>query len=502
MVWNNEFSQGYESRKCRYRVAKYLKGYGFDLGCGNEKICPQAIGIDICGAAAEIKLDLSNPETLNIFSTESVDYVFSSHLLEDMFDTKNVLKAWWRLIRIGGYLILYLPHKDLYPNVGEPGANPNHKHDFFPDDIISIIREFGVFDVIECKRYDQKDEYSFEIILQKKHPVLKEYDKPKEKTISKKKALVIRYGAMGDNIIVTPVLRLLKELGYHVTVNTVPETKFVFNNNPNVDDFLMQEKGVIPDLEDYHKYLMTKYDRFVNLCYSIERTMLRDSGTKEFYGEPITDDRNYYDRTLELAGFTEKGLNGEIYFSEQEKVMLDYFRKKNSKTFNILWCPKGSGIHKICTHSDDIIDYLLDTYPDVKIFMVGGGDVDTIDAWKRDRLENRINIWTQRTSMIMTSVMDLVVAPETGVLNAAGCFDTPKIGLLTHSSHNNLTKYFKNCIPIQSKAKCSPCHKLLHDYFQVCPKDDQFGVPICAASFDKQEIIDAVRSVYDSRIKR
>ena len=506
MVWNQEFSQGYESRKCRYRVVKYLRGYGLDLGCGNEKISPYAIGIDICGTAADLKLDLSNPKSLDLFSTESVDYIFSSHLLEDMFDTVNTLKAWWRLIRNDGYLILYLPHKDLYPNIGQQGANPSHKYDFFPEEILSIIREFGVFDVIECKRYDEKDEYSFEIVLQKKHLVLSDFKvNKKEEVFEHKKAIVIRYGAVGDNIMVTPIIRLLKNQGYHVTINTLPNNKFVFDNNFYIDDFLIQEKAVVNgnDLGNYFKYLETKYDKVINLCHSIEHTMLKDPAAKEFYQPKVIEDRNYYDRTLEIAGFKETGLNGEIYLSASEEVMCKYFVSRNKDTFNIMWCPRGSSSHKMCTHSEDIIDYLLDTYKDIKVFLVGGDDVSTINAWVRERLENRIKIWTPRTSIIMTKFMDLVVAPETGVLNASGCFDTPKIALLTHSSRENLTKHFKNCVSIQSKAQCSPCHKLVYDEMGVCPKSDKYpDIPLCADSFDKQEIINAVKEFYDKRNRR
>lgn len=100
--------------------------------------------------------------------------------------------------------------------------------------------------------------------------------------------------------------------------------------------------------------------------------------------------------------------------------------------------------------------------------------------------------------MVATSVMDLVVSPETGVLSAAGAFDTPKIGLLTHSSKENLTKYFINDHSIQSSAPCSPCHKMIHE-LDDCTLDPEFGLPICmSVHMDPEKIKENFRVVYDN----
>ena len=142
-MYSPSLSFGYESRKCRYRILEYTHGIGLDLGCGHEKINPAtAIGIDAGGNAANINIDLSKPDALKIFSDEYFDYVFSSHLLEDFYDTETALREWWRVIKPGGHLILYLPHKYFYPDFkDDPGVNPNHKHNF----ICSFVYSVGIF---------------------------------------------------------------------------------------------------------------------------------------------------------------------------------------------------------------------------------------------------------------------------------------------------------------------------------------------------------------------
>lgn len=508
MAWNQEFSQGYESRKCRYRIIKYLKGVVFDLGCGNEKIWTGAIGIDISGKSASFHIDLSDPSALNIFSEGCADVVFSSHLLEDFFNTEAQLKAWWRLVKPNGHMILYLPHKDFYPNIGQPGSNPNHKKDFSPVDILTIMHRFASFNVVSNNSYNGKDEYSFELILQKKPQALKNFFAKIESIFPKKKAIVIRYGGMGDMIMITPVLKMLKLHGYHVTVNTVPANVCALDNNPNIDEILLQSEDMFPigQVKDYVAYLETKYDRVINLCGSIEDKFLKNPRRYENYyemfkntGKEKLDGINYYDETLKQSGFKETGLNGEIFLSKSEQESCDWFKKNNEHYFTIMYCLKGSSSHKFCTLSEDIIEHILDAHKDIKVYIAGGKDVQPI-GWERERLVNKIGVWSHRTSIIMPSVMDLVISPETGVLNAAGCFSTPKIGLLTHSSKNNLTKYFENDYSVQSKAECSPCHKLVHD-INFCQMAKEYNVPICADSFDKDEIIRNIEVAYGNRRK-
>lgn len=172
-MWNSQLSQGYEAQKCRYRVASYLRGRGLDIGCGNQKVCSEATGIDIAGTAADIKLDLSADNALYLFADGVFDYVFSSHCLEDFKCTKEILAEWWRVIKPGGHLILYLPDKKFYPNVGTAGANPNHQQDFEWQDIWAILKKFGNIKLISATEHNQSNEYSFQMICRKTFGIYK-----------------------------------------------------------------------------------------------------------------------------------------------------------------------------------------------------------------------------------------------------------------------------------------------------------------------------------------
>lgn len=145
-------------------MKEWTFGKGLDVGCGLDKINPDAIGIDLAPLpGVDYALDARD---LFVFCNDEFDYVFSAHVLEDMPDPEDTLREWLRVLRPDGYLILYLPHKDYYPNIGKPGANPAHKHDFIPNDIIEILGKICRYTLVVVENRNQNDEYSFLIVAQ------------------------------------------------------------------------------------------------------------------------------------------------------------------------------------------------------------------------------------------------------------------------------------------------------------------------------------------------
>jgi len=171
-------------------VIQYTKGVGIEVGCGLNKIHTGAIGINLVMSdldygypfGPQIKSDGTN---IPWFSSNSLDYVFSSHCLEHFHDPKKALEEWTRVLKIGGHLVLLLPHKEFFPNIGEPNANPDHKNDFFPEDVKKMIIDIGGYEIIqidtiheklkdnkiaidEAPKYGHKSlNFSFEIIAKK-----------------------------------------------------------------------------------------------------------------------------------------------------------------------------------------------------------------------------------------------------------------------------------------------------------------------------------------------
>lgn len=149
MVWRIDNPEGSESKKICWELVPYTRGLGLDIGCGPTKAFDHFIGIDsrkdtqMFGIQMNPDFTVPDASNLPMFASEQYDFAFSSHLLEHIEDYKAALKEWWRLVKVGGHLCLYLPHRNFYPNIGENGANPDHKHDFLPKDIIDAMKEIA-----------------------------------------------------------------------------------------------------------------------------------------------------------------------------------------------------------------------------------------------------------------------------------------------------------------------------------------------------------------------
>jgi len=104
----------------------YCQGYGLDIGYGGDLLTENCRCWDF---------EDGDAQTLAGVGDENCDFVYSSHTLEHMRDPTRALVNWWRVLRPGGHLILYLPHRDLYEKKQHLPSrwNLDHKHFFMPE---------------------------------------------------------------------------------------------------------------------------------------------------------------------------------------------------------------------------------------------------------------------------------------------------------------------------------------------------------------------------------
>jgi predicted SAM-dependent methyltransferase len=133
-----------ETALARPLLAPYCVGCGIDLGFGGDKILPTAISVDLARPYTQVGNDLTqligDARKLHWFQDRSLDYVYSSHLLEDFINTGAVLAEWVRVLRCGGNLVLFLPDESKFrtycASTGHPYNAAHKHHDFNPDYII------------------------------------------------------------------------------------------------------------------------------------------------------------------------------------------------------------------------------------------------------------------------------------------------------------------------------------------------------------------------------
>jgi ADP-heptose:LPS heptosyltransferase len=511
-MWTPDVPTGYEVRKCRSRVSSFLRGRGLDLSASKEKekVIKSAIGI---GKGSDIDIDLTSIGSLEIFNDNSFDYVFDAHQLGNYKATTATIAEWWRIIKPGGYLILYEQDKDFYPHVGTPGCSEYRKKDLIWEDVWDIIKTFGNGEVISSTRHNESNEFSWQLILRKtmayanpKDYIVDVFDGqicfPRKKKTNKE-ALVIRYGAIGDAVLVSPVLKKLKEEGYWVVMNCSDYSAMMYKYNPNIDEFLIQTTATdVPyeQLLPYWEIISKDFEKVINLTQSIEGVLVKSEGSQE-YDWPQAKRHaecnvNYQDRTMEISGYPDmKGCLPEMHFSDAEEELAKYAMKEKEDKFVILWSMSGSGFYKTYPWSEYVAMEFLNNHKDAIIITVGD-ELCRILEWQHPQTINKCGVWTIRQSCIMTKYANLVIGPDTGLLNAASCFDTPKIIMLSACSQENINKYWTNTIALEANdCECHPCHRLVHS--NSCPKGTIQGIaPKCMEHIKPEKMLEAMEDFY------
>jgi len=161
---------------------KYCQGKGLDVGFGGDLLSENCRGWDYEHGDARYLYDIKD---------STFDFVYSSHLLEEIDNPDIALKTWYRVLKPRGYLILYLPDRELFEKRKTLPSRWNicHKRFFLldrddPPDTIGIIpliqRTLSDFKIIyakECKEghtiadpeIRSDGEYSIEVVLKKEY---------------------------------------------------------------------------------------------------------------------------------------------------------------------------------------------------------------------------------------------------------------------------------------------------------------------------------------------
>ena len=160
--------------RCRARLAPFCKGYGIDIGAGGDPITLGAVRVDLpspytaLGDGAPVQLG-GDAQDLVWFRDEVLDYVYSSHVLEDFEHPGEVIREWFRVLKPGGVLVIYCPDQKRYLEYCQTHRdtpNPHHFYiDFSLDFVLKRIPE-EIDYLIEHQNPDV-DLYSWEVVLRK-----------------------------------------------------------------------------------------------------------------------------------------------------------------------------------------------------------------------------------------------------------------------------------------------------------------------------------------------
>lgn len=190
-----------ETSLIRSEVKKFISSNqnGLDIGSNGTPLFENSISLDKSfGEKIQLR---GNALNLYWFKDCCLDYVYSSHCLEDFSNENKIiaLKEWNRVIKPGGFLILYLPDQIRYINYCKQTGqyiNPDHVDPIFSLEILRKLVNENCPYLKEVYCIPEHANYSFFVVYQ--------YIKQIVVNIS-------RNGAIGDILITSTIIDGLKK---------------------------------------------------------------------------------------------------------------------------------------------------------------------------------------------------------------------------------------------------------------------------------------------------
>jgi ubiquinone/menaquinone biosynthesis C-methylase UbiE len=146
---------------------------GIDLGYGGDSINDTAITMDQKQMYTNFGKKAQNlygdARNLYWFTEDALDFVYSSHLIEDFEDIKSILYEWIRVIHPNGFLCLLFPDEKRYREMTpQEYWNMSHKHmEMGLSYMINIISQIPNLSIIESRELFDNNDYSCMIVCRK-----------------------------------------------------------------------------------------------------------------------------------------------------------------------------------------------------------------------------------------------------------------------------------------------------------------------------------------------
>jgi len=290
------------------------------------------------------------------------------------------------------------------------------------------------------------------------YPIEKLYKPYKGEDLNGKKLLGFRTGGVGDIFFVNPVLKYLKKKYPSSSIRFASACKYALENLPELDgvydmpfdakllqetDYAIMFQGIIEAGSEESKRTHA-VDMFFSY-FGIDSTHLpaEDKVPRLSFTQGEMD---WLAKTTKAMGIRDEDY--VVAVQMESSSPLRNYPKEKMKAF---------------------VDMLAQE-PDVKVVMVGSTDHDLLATQYFQAGNPKIIPATKfsvRQSIILTIRYNLVIAPDSFMIQAAGALDKPLIGLYGPFPSEVRMKYFKNAIGLDPAVVCGPCYK--HD-FRACVK--------------------------------
>lgn len=334
---------------------------------------------------------------------------------------------------------------------------------------------------------------------------------PRPQKQETKRALIVRFGAIGDLLMASCVFDALKAEGFDIDFMGLRNADEIFVHDKRVRNIYCVPKQLSEKRKQLYEVWFPQYERVIDFNEAVEGALLKREQSADYYWPDeqrrAQCNRSYLANHFSLAGLPLPAKYDTAFRpSDDERLGAE---DVVSAPF-ILWAIRGSAVHKWTPWADSVIARLLQAFPQHEIYLTGDDTsrrmaeqiVSSVSQWTHNAI-NRVKLMLNhdlREVLTIAQYADLVIGPETGVLNSVATTDIPKVALLSHSSAVNLTNDWANCVALAPvNTPCYPCHRL-HMDFAHCHKAPDQSSALCAFNISADAIVAAAEKAM--RIKR
>jgi len=293
----------------------------------------------------------------------------------------------------------------------------------------------------------------------------------------RKKALVIRFSAIGDIVLTSPIVRSLKAAGFQVHYVVKRKFKNAIENNKHIDqlftlekeglkeELLTQKYSLVVDLQNNLKSLRLRKGLSQNIRVvnkeNIKKLILVRSGVDLLNNQHIVE---RYFKALDDLGVKDDGKGLDFYIPDNFNIEHKSIPLDLSKPY-IAWVIGASYPKKKLP-----IDHVIKTCNKIKIpiAIIGGptdeaNGIEIVNSVEHTNISNLCGKLSLMESGFVLKKAALVLSNDTGLMHIASAFDKkiisfwgctkPTLGMYPYKSLNG-------SIEIVSKTYQTPCSKL------------------------------------------
>lgn len=331
--------------------------------------------------------------------------------------------------------------------------------------IVEVVKTFshGGINFLEKKSYVMAEDIEAQYRnlygdkLAMSYPLENIYKRYAGQDLNGKKILVFRTGGIGDILFLNAPLRYLKKKYPTCFLRVASGCKQSLENVPEIDELYdMPFDADILKTSDYVLYFQgilessseqSKITHAVDMFYSyfgIDSTHFpaEDKRPKLFFKK---EEMDWMNQTFSKRGI--KDTDYVVGIQMETSAPVRNFPKEKLKT---------------------IID-ILSQEDGIKIVLIGTEQHEIMGNFLRGSNTNVLlaTRYSVRESIVLANRYNIIVSPDTFMVQVAGALEKPLIGLYGPFPSDVRMKYFKNAIGLDPSVVCSPCFK--HD-FRPCIK--------------------------------